>query len=100
MDDFIIVTSDNDMPKDVYANTKNVYLVVTKSGKTVVCKYTGYEHHGSKIRFWANAARSQEIYDNSSIAAYKLLKLPPSVINACTGVKGPNKYVDYFDALK
>lgn len=95
MNDFIIIKSKNDLPKKTYYKDHAVYLCITKSGRTLVCRYLG----GEITNMWENTQKSSEWIDSEIIVAYKRIKLPDAVKNACTGKPVGQKYVEYFDAL-
>lgn len=96
-DGFTIIKSDKDLPTDFYDETKHVYLCVSASGKTTVCKYMRHDTQ-STIGFWENAANYRD--NISNVVAYKRIKLPKDVFNLCTGSGTNKKTVEYLQGLK
>lgn len=84
---FTIINSSQDLPKQTHEQDHAIYLCITKSGKTTICKYVG------GTRLWENAAVWRDHL--GEVVAYAKVEIPDNVLTLCTG-----KHVDYFDGLK
>ncbi len=98
--DFIIVTSEHDLPEAEYDNTHMMYLCITKSGKVCVCKYTELHHHSRPTKWqramW-DAGKSGTVYSADNIVAYKKITIPENILALCTDKA---HRVEYFDQLR
>lgn len=95
IDDFIIVKSDEDLPKKYYDETGHVYLCVTASGKTLVCKY---RKTGDLAPRWENASNWRDSL--GGVVAYRRIRLPEEVIDLCVGNGVVKKTVDYLEGMR
>ena len=90
-DDFIIVKTENDLPKQPYEITHHVYLCVLKSGKTLICKF-----NNSPCSEFTNITKSTDFHYPERIVAYKRIIIPENILNLCDDTIHK---VEYFDGL-
>ncbi len=87
---FIIVRSDADEPRHTYDEDKKVYLCITESGKTVVCKYVGGVTKWENASYWRDGL--------GKVVAYQEIVMPADVIDEVER-RGKRK-VDYYVSLR
>lgn len=99
MSDWKIIIDANDLPEYDYDVTHKLYLCITESGKTLVCKYKTYHNYnGTSMTVWENASYSRDMI--GTVIAYKEIHIPEHILTLCKGAGIGKQHVEYFDGLK
>lgn len=85
IDDFVIVRSNEDLPKKTYEESRYIYLCVTESGRVQTCKFINNGIIWEKLnetngRLW------------EKVVAYRRIRLPEEIVALCK-----NNAIEYLE---